>query len=183
MATISTFKVDARGMGNPGRKPYMVQTTIDFGHADLDALSAGDIVEAISVPANTMVLTAGAEMIESVQSGADGNTVNLGFTASGTAIGGTAVTGYVSAVDIDDDASNLSSGVGYLTPAATAGDPVIVTTAADTIDLELQATSTAPNTGQIRIFAILLDIDAIGNQSTVHFAADGANEVTRDYLA
>ena len=170
MATISTFKVDARGMGNPGRKPYMVQTTIDFGHADLDALSAGDIVEAISVPANTMVLTAGAEMIESVQSGADGNTVNLGFTASGTAIGGTAVTGYVSAV-------------GQIPPAATAGDPVIVTTAADTIDLELQATSTAPNTGQIRIFAILMDIDAIGNQSTVHFAADGANEVTRDYLA
>ena len=43
-------------------------------------------------------------MIESVQSGVDGNTANLGFTASGTAIGGTAVTGYVSAVDIDDDA-------------------------------------------------------------------------------
>ena len=122
-------------------------------------------------------------MIESVQSAADGNTVNLGFTAGGTAIGGTAVTGYVSAVDIDDDASNLSSGLGYLTPAATAGDPVIVTTAADTIDLELQATSTAPNTGQVRIFAILMDIDAMGNQSTVHFAADGANEVDRDLLA
>ena len=80
MATISTFKVDARGVGNPSRKPYMVQTTIDFGHADLDALSAGDIVEAITIPTNTMVLTAGAEMIESVQSGADGNTVNLGIT-------------------------------------------------------------------------------------------------------
>ena len=25
-------------MGNPVEKPYMVQTTIDFGHADLDAL-------------------------------------------------------------------------------------------------------------------------------------------------
>ena len=174
MATISTFKVDARGVGNPSRKPYMVQTTIDFGHADLDALSAGDIVEAITVPANTMVLTAGAEMIESVQSGADGNTVNLGITD---------VDQYVAAVDIDDDASNLSSGLGYLTPSAEAGVPFFVGSSADTIDLELQATSTAPNTGQIRIFAILMDIDAMGNQSTVHFAADGANEATRDYLA
>ena len=185
MGTISTFKVSARGAGNRGRQPYMVQTTIDFGHADLDALTAGDIVEAIEVPANTMVLTAGAEMIESVQTGADGNTVNLGFTGSGTAVGGTAVTGYISAQDIDDNASELSSGIGYLTPAATAGDPVIVTTAADTIDLELQATSTAPNTGQMRIFAILVDVDDLsqGNQSTVHFAAGGADEVDRDMLA
>ena len=174
MATISTFKVDARGMGNPGRKPYMVQTTIDFGHADLDALSAGDIVEAISVPANTMVLTAGAEMIESVQSGADGNTVNLGITD---------VDQYIAGADIDDDSAILSSGVGYLTPAAEAGVPFFVGATADTLDLELQATSTAPNTGQIRIFAILMDIDAIGNQSTVHFAADGADEVDRDLLA
>ena len=111
MATISTFKVDARGVGNPGRKPYMVQTTIDFGHADLDALSAGDIVEAITIPTNTMVLTAGAEMIESVQSAADGNTVNLGITD---------VDQYIAGADIDDDSSILSSGIGYLTPAAEA---------------------------------------------------------------
>ena len=174
MATISTFKVDARGVGNPSRKPYMVQTTIDFGHADLDALSAGDIVEAITIPTNTMVLTAGAEMIESVQSGADGNTVNLGITD---------VDQYVAGADIDDDSAILSSGVGYLTPAAEAGVPFFVGATSDTLDLELQATSTAPNTGQIRIFAILMDIDAMGNQSTVHFAADGANEVDRDLLA
>ena len=174
MATISTFKVDARGVGNPSRKPYMVQTTIDFGHADLDALSAGDIVEAITIPTNTMVLTAGAEMIESVQSGADGNTVNLGITD---------VDQYIAGAEIDDDSAILSSGVGYLTPAAEAGVPFLVGATADTLDLELQATSTAPNTGQIRIFAILMDIDAMGNQSTVHFAADGANEVDRDLLA
>ena len=175
MATVSTFKVDARGSGGPKRLPYMVQTTIDFGHADLDALSAGDIVEAITVPADTCILFAGAEMIESVQSAADGNTVNLGIT-------GTDVDAYVAAIDIDDDASNLSSGIGYLTAAATAADPILLGSA-DTIDLELQATSTAPNTGQIRIFAILMDVSPIGNESTVHFAADGAAEVDRDLLA
>jgi len=175
MATISTFKVDARGVGNPSRKPYMVQTTIDFGHADLDALSAGDFVEAITIPANTMVLTAGAEMIESVQSAADGNTVNLGF--------GTDVDQYIAGADIDDDSAILSSGIGYLTPAAEAGVPFFVGATADTLDLELQATSTAPNTGQIRIFAILMDVDDLGDQSTVHFAAKGATEVDRDLLA
>ena len=173
MATISTFKVDARGVGNPSRKPYMVQTTIDFGHADLDALSAGDIVEAITIPTNTMVLTAGAEMIESVQSGADGNTVNLGITD---------VDQYIAGADIDDDSAILSSGIGYLTPASTASVPVLLG-AADTLDLELQATSTAPTEGKIRIFAMLMYVSPIGNENTVHFAADGADEVDRDLLA
>ena len=175
MATITSLKTDVRGSGARGRQPYLVETTLDFSNAAISGMSAGDIVEAITVPANTMVLTAGAEMIEAVQAAADGNTVNLGFTAAGTQLGGTDVTGYVSAIDIDDDAANLSSGIGYLTPAATAGDPVIVTTASDTIDLELQATATAPTAGKIRIFAWLMDVDAVGTL--------GADEVDRDALA
>ena len=174
MPTVSSLKTTARGSGARGRQPYMVETTLDFSNSAINSLSAGDIVEAISVPANTMVLTAGAEMIAAVQTAADGNTVNLGFTAGGDQIGGTDVTGYVSAVDIDDNASNLSSGIGYLTPAATAANPVICT-AEDTIDLELQATTTAPTEGKIRIFAVLMDIDGLGTL--------GANEVDRDTLA
>ena len=174
MATISSLKTSVRGASARGRQPYMVETTLDFSNSAINSLSAGDIVEAISVPANTMVLTAGAEMIAAVQTAADGNTVNLGFTGSGDQIGGTDVTGYISAVDIDDNASNLSSGIGYLTPAATAANPVICT-AEDTIDLELQATSTAPTEGKIRIFAVLMNIDGLGEL--------GANEVDRDTLA
>ena len=48
MATVSSLVVSARGVGNPSRKPYFVQTTLDFSHADIDALSAGDIVQAIT---------------------------------------------------------------------------------------------------------------------------------------
>jgi len=175
MATISSLKTTARGSGARGRQPYMVETTLDFSNSAISGMSAGDIVEAITVPANTMVLTAGAEMTAAVQTAADGNTVNLGFTAGGTQVGGTDVTGYVSAVDIDDNATNLSSGIGYLTPAATAGDPVIVTTGEDTIDLELQATTTAPTEGKIRIFAWLMDVDSVGTL--------GPDEVDRDTLA
>ena len=174
MALVTSLKTSVRGVGARGRQPYMVETTLDFSNSAINSLSAGDIVKAISVPANTMVMTAGAEMIEAVQTGADGNTVNLGFTGSGSQIGGTDVSGYVSNVDIDDNATNLSSGIGYLTPASTAANPVICT-AEDTIDLELQATSTAPTAGKIRIFAVLMNIDSLGEL--------GADEVDRDTLA
>ena len=174
MALVTSLKTSVRGVGARGRQPYMVETTLDFSNSAINSLSAGDIVQAISVPANTMVMTAGAEMIEAVQTGADGNTVNLGFTGSGSQIGGTDVSGYVSNVDIDDNATNLSSGIGYLTPASTAANPVICT-AEDTIDLELQATSTAPTAGKIRIFAVLMNIDSLGEL--------GADEVDRDTLA
>ena len=173
MATVSSLVVSARGVGNPSRKPYFVQTTLDFSHADIDALSAGDIVQAITIPADTCVLYAGAEMIESVQSGADGNTVNLGLSD---------VDQYVAGIDIDDDASNLSSGLGYLTPASTASVPVLLGSA-DTLDLELQATSTAPTSRKIRIFAMLMDISPIGDETVNAFAADGAVDVDRDLLA
>ena len=174
MATVSSLVVSARGVGNPSRKPYFVQTTLDFSHADIDALSAGDIVQAITIPADTCVMYAGAEMIASVQSGADGNTVNLGLSD---------VDQYIAGADIDDDSAILSSGIGYLTPATEAGVPFFVGATADTLDLELQATSTAPTEGKIRIFAVLMDMSPIGNENTVHFAADGADEVDRDLLA
>ena len=173
MATVSSLVVSARGVGNPSRKPYFVQTTLDFSNSAISGLSAGDIVQAITIPADTCVLYAGAEMIASVQSGADGNTVNLGLSD---------VDQYIAGADIDDDSAILSSGIGYLTPASTASVPVLLG-AADTLDLELQATSTAPTEGKFRIFAMLMDISPIGNVNTVHFAAAGADEVDRDLLA
>ena len=173
MATVSSLVVSARGSGNPKKSPYMVQTTLAFSNSAINSLSAGDIVQAITIPADTCVLYAGAEMITTVQSGADGNTVNLGLSD---------VDQYIAGADIDDDSAILSSGVGYLTPASTASVPVLLG-AADTLDLELQATSTAPNEGKIRIFALLMDISPIGNENTAHVAAGGAAEVDRDLLA
>ena len=76
----------------------------------------------------------------------------------------------------------MSSGLGYLTPASTASVPVLLGSA-DTLDLELQATSTAPNAGKIRIFAMLMDISPIGDETVNAFAADGAVDVDRDLLA
>ena len=168
--TISDLVVAARGTSTtPSRGPYLVEANIDIAAAVAakgGVLEADEIIQAITVPANTMILTAGFEVTTAVDAAADGNIVNLGVT-------GLDVTRFVSAFDIDDDSAALSSGVGYATQADGAA-PVIIGATADTIDLELQATTTAPLTGVIRVFAVLLDIDAVG---------DTADEVDRDQLA
>jgi hypothetical protein len=168
--TISDLVVAARGTGTtPSRSPYFVEANIDLAAAVAakgGVLEADEIIQAITVPANTVILTAGFEVTTSVDAAADGNTVNLGVT-------GLDVTRFVSAFDIDDDSAALSSGVGYATQAD-GTSPVVIGATADTIDLELQATSTAPTEGVIRVFAILMDIDAQGG---------GAAEVARDQLA
>lgn len=167
--TISSLVSTARGVGARGRQPYMVQQEINLASAVAakgSALEAGEIIQAISVPAETMILTAGFEMTASVQTAADGNTMHLGVT-------GVDVSRFVSAFDIDDDSAALSSGVGYAT-MADASAPIFCE-AADTIDLELEATTTAPTEGKIRVFAVLMNMADTGDMT--------ANEVDRDTLA
>jgi hypothetical protein len=162
--TISDLVVAARSNGTtPSRSPYFVEANIDIAAAVAakgGVLEADEIIQAITVPANTVILTAGFEVTTTVDATADGNT-------------GVDVTRFVSAFDIDDDSAALSSGVGYATQADGSA-PIIVGATADTIDFELQATTTAPITGVIRVFAVLMDIDALGG---------GAAEVDRDQLA
>ena len=169
MATVTTLASTARGVGARGRQPYMVQQTIDLAAAATakgSALAANDIIEAISVPAETMILTAGFEMTASVQAAADGCTANLGVT-------GVDVTRFVAAFDIDDDSAALTSGLGYAT-MADASAPIFME-AADTIDFELQAATTAPTEGKVRVFAILMNMADTGDMA--------ADEVDRDTLA
>jgi len=62
MATVTTLSSAARGSDARGRAPYLVQNSIDFSAAVTakgTALAAADIIEAITVPANTMILDAG----------------------------------------------------------------------------------------------------------------------------
>jgi len=169
MATVTTLASTARGVGARGRQPYMVQQTIDLAAAATakgSALAANDIIEAITVPAETLILTAGFEMTASVQTAADGCTANLGVT-------GVDETRFVSAFDIDDNSAALTSGVGYAT-MADASAPIFIE-AEDTIDWELQAATTAPTEGTVRVFAVLMNMADTGDMT--------ANEVDRDTLA
>jgi len=165
--TITALASVARGAGARGRQPYFVENEIDFAAAVAakgGALEANEIIQAITIPANTMILTAGFEVIEATDAAADGNTANLGVT-------GGDVTRFVSAFDFDDDAAPAGT---YATQADGSA-PVIIGSTADTLDWELQATTTAPTTGKIRVFAVLMNIDGLGDMA--------ANVVDRDTLA
>ena len=168
MATVTTLKSAVRGAGARGRQPYMVQQTLDLAAAATakgSALAANDIIEAITVPAETLILTAGFEMTASVQTAADGCTANLGVT-------GVDVTRFVSAFDIDDNSASLTSGVGYAT-MADASAPIFIETE-DTIDWELQAATTAPTEGKVRVFAVLMNMADTGDMAADEVARDNA---------
>lgn len=160
MATLTTFLKSAHGKGNPSRKPYLIENVIDLTESAIDC-SSGDIVQALTVPTDTVILWAGIQVKESA-------TMNTGTNA--TAILGTAVdpNEYVAAFDID----GASDGA-YAPTVAQAG--VLVASAADTLDVTFAGDGATFTAGKLRVFAMLMDVSEIGDFT--------ANEVDRDYLA
>jgi hypothetical protein len=114
------------------------------------ALAAGDIMQSIDVPANTMILAGGIEVITALDASADGTTFNLGVTGTGGI-----VTSFCNVVDFEDSAAGS-----YFSTGTAGASGVYVTAAADTVDLELQALSTTVSTGVVRIFVVCIPVDA-----------------------
>jgi hypothetical protein len=160
MATLTTFLAPTTGTGNPSRKPYMIENTVDLTSSAIDC-SSGDIVQALTIPASHVILWAGFQVTESA-------TMNTGTNA--TAILGTAVdpNEYVAAFDID----GASDGA-YAPTVAQAG--VLVTATADTMDLTFAGDGATFSAGKIRVYCLLMDVSELG----VHTA----DEVDRDLLA
>jgi|TARA_R110001592_G_scaffold142195_1_gene364171 hypothetical protein len=160
MATLTALLAPTRGIGNPSRKPYMQELTIDLTAQAIDC-SSGDIVQCITVPGNTVILWTGVQVMESA-------TQNTGTDA--TILLGTAIdpNEYVTAFDIDG-ASDLA----YAPTVAQAG--VLVSATADTLDLTFAGSGATFTAGKLRVFAMLMDVSEIGDLT--------ANEVDRDYLA
>jgi len=157
MATITTLS-NAVGAGtSPVRSvrnmPYVVENTISLAAAVTakgSALAAADVIEALQIPAQSIVLAAGFEITSAVTGSC---TVSLGVT-------GVTAAAYVSAFGVT---GSLSVG-DYATPA-TAGYP-IVTKAADTLDLLLVTETTTLSAGSIRVFAVIVDAsDRVGPAS------------------
>jgi len=149
MATISTLS-NAVGAGtHPSRgirqMPYVAENIIDLAAAVTakgSALAAADVIEALQIPAQSVVLAAGFEIISTVTGSC---TVSLGVT-------GVTAAAYVSAFGVTG-----SLAVGDYATSATAGYP-IVTKAADTLDLLLVTETTTLSAGKIRVFAVICDI-------------------------
>ena len=159
MATITSLLLPATGNSNRGRMPYQVELIIDLTAQAIDCSSA-DVVQCITLPANTHILHAGVQVVESA-------TQNTGTDATVT-LGAADVDEYVTAFDIDG-ASDLA-----YAPSVTPSAEVVLATA-DTLDLTFAGSGATFTAGKLRVYALLMDVSEQGSTS--------ANEVDRDTLA
>jgi hypothetical protein len=129
--------------------PYFVEKTIDFAAAATakgTALAAADVIEVIDVPAGTMVLNAGLQVITVATGESNDTTVDLGITTTEPDI-------FVDGFDLD------AAAAGAYAQNAAAYQPLVVGTA-DTIDLLIATATTAPTGGTVRVWALMCDIGA-----------------------
>ena len=159
MATITATLAPAMGNSQRGRNPYMVEQVVDLTANSINP--NGDVVQCITVPANTKILAAGFQVTSSA-------TQNTGTDA--TAILGTGADDneYVTAFDIDGAAD------GAYAPSATVAADVVLASA-DTLDLTFAGTGASFTAGKLRVYAVMMDVSSQGDTS--------ANEVDRDTLA
>ena len=162
MATIS-IAAGATAGRTVGSVPYLVDVVVDFAVAATEkgsALAATDVIECISVPANTCILNAGLEVITAAGGESNDTTYDLG------------VTGIDADVFVDGFDGDAAAAGAYAQNAA-AFQPVVIGSTADTIDLLIATATTAPTSGKVRVWAVLMNVDG-------RIAAD---EVDRDQLA
>ena len=139
---MATYDLTAAGgtTGHPanGRTPYLVENTIDVSAVNGDSGTAdGDILQCLDIPAETLIMEAGVEVITALSSSA---TIDLGIT-------GGAPDRYV---DGDTNATGFST----LTNTAR-----VIVASADTLDAKIAGA--ASSAGKIRVFAVLCDVSGI----------------------
>ena len=132
--------------GHPsnGRTPYLVENTIDIAAInDAAGTVANDIVEAIDLPAETLILFAGIEVLTAC---ASSTTLDLGIT--GTTAGFSDTNAYVAGYD--------ATGASY---APILSVLKLQAKVAETLDVVVAGANTG--VGKIRVWAILCDISGI----------------------
>ena len=159
MATISTLLLPAHGSSQRGRSPYLVQKTIDLTAQAIDC-SSGDVVQCLTIPANTRVIHAGVQVVESA-------TQNTGTDATVT-LGAADADEFVAAFDIDGAAD-----LAYAPSATPAADVTLAT--ADTLDLTFAGSGATFTAGKLRVYAWMVDVSDQGDSAPT--------EVDRDTLA
>ena len=143
MATVDKTTGGTAGHPSTRRKPYYVENTVDNSLFDP---SAGDIIQCLNVPAETLVMAAGLEVLTASSSSV---TFDLGIT--GSTAGHQDPDAFVDAYD--------ATGTGFAPMDATDAAAMLVVKTADTIDI---LTAGAQDTaGKVRVCAVLCDISAI----------------------
>ena len=139
---MATYNVTAAGgtTGHPanGRTPYLVENTIDISAINSSSGTAdGDIVQCLDIPAETLIMEAGVEVITALSSSA---TIDLGITGG----------------DPDRYVDGDTNATGFSTLTNTAR---VIVASADTLDAKIAGA--ASSAGKIRVFAVLCDVSGI----------------------
>ena len=140
--------VNRPGRYNPGvRTPYLVENTIDGSQINSAAGTAqNDVLQCIDVPAETLVMAAGVEVLTACSSSV---VIDIGIT--GSTAGFSDPDAFVDAYD--------ATGASYAARDVADAAPMLTCKVADTIDaLMAGAASTA---GKIRVWAVLCDISGV----------------------
>lgn len=155
MATITTLAGAASAGRTAGAVPYLVDVTVDFAAAATakgSALAAADVIECLSVPANTLILNAGMEVITVLGGESSDTTFDLGT--------GVDADNFVDGFDAD------AAAAGAYAQNAAAFQPIVAGTA-DTIDITIATATTAPTSGEVRVWAVLMNVDGRPTRASV----------------
>ena len=145
---MATYNVTGPGgtTGHPtrGRRPYLVENTIDISALNSDAgASQNDVLQVLDIPAETLIMEAGIEVLTALSSSV---TLDLGMTqVSGNP-----------ATDVDVFVDGDAKEIGYSVMTATARPTFAV---AGTIDIKVLDAAAAA--GKVRVWAILCDVSGV----------------------
>ena len=141
-AGVSTSSIAAHNSSE--RIAYSMEATLDIAEfiAAGNTVGAADIFQLLEVPANSVILSAGCEIL-TIFTGTS-VTVDVGLT------GGDTIT--------DGGPTNALAYPAKGTNGATLGTFSALVTAADTIDVKLIAGSSDCTAGKIRVYAVVVDI-------------------------
>ena len=176
MATYDLTSKDTTGVSSdsivamPSAKNANVMKNIE-AYLDIDALVAaggsfadGDIFQVLEIPANTLVLNSGAEVMKAFTSSC---TLDMDFAAGDDIIDGADITSTGFCAAGTNGQTNTIVG-----SAASTYTQFVTTT--DTIDAKIAGA--APATGRLRMYATVIDLAG-------HGLDDKPDEVDRDQLA
>ena len=158
MATITATLANTHGSSSRGRQPYYVQQIVDLTANSINP--NGDVVQCLTVPANTKIITAGFQVTSSA-------TQNTGTDATAALGTGADDNEYVTAFDIDGAAD------GAYAPSVTVSADLVIGSA-DTLDLTLTGSGASFTAGEIRVYAVMMDVSALGEMEAAEVSRDQA---------
>ena len=162
-AGVNSNSIAALPASRNGLNMRMIEGILDIDKLTNYSCTNGDIFQVVEIPANTMVLFAGAEVLKAFDGSSP--TVDIDFAEGDDIVDGGDVTSAGFLASGSNGAAMTTSGTITFTQHVTT---------TDTIDVKLIASSADVTTGRLRVVACVVDTNG---------AQELATEVDRDTLA